>query len=300
MTAAFPLQTGISPRIFVRCILLSLMLHTGMLAGLSLIERSDPIIETVPLVNVTLVPPEIATETQDPREPTESTTPPMKTATRLSTSLPTPSPTRNIVSQPSQIKKASALELTASPPLLETPISPPKKRILKDTLASDALFAQSAIKMVKRPTASSRTSIPDPTIPNMRVTKNHTLPTLQVTEQFNTVSTLPLSQRKRRLTTSPPGTSSSQAAKIGVRHSVPPVYPRIAKEEGWEGIVLVRVLVQTSGLPGQITIQKSSGHEILDEAAIEAIRQWRFTPAMDGNFPIKKYLQIPLNFGLHR
>ena len=73
----------------------------------------------------------------------------------------------------------------------------------------------------------------------------------------------------------------------------------MAKEEGWEGVVLLQVLVRTSGEPGKITIRKSSGHKIIDNAAVDAMRQWRFVPAMDGNFPVEKYVQVPLKFGLH-
>ena len=118
-------------------------------------------------------------------------------------------------------------------------------------------------------------------------------------KSIKTASRSPLAPRTRRLTASLPATESLGVEKIGIRHSVRPVYPRVAKEEGWEGIVLLRVLVHTSGRPGTITIQKSSGHKILDDAAIEAIRQWRFAPAKDGNFIIEKHVDVPLKFGLH-
>ncbi|GJL63561.1 MAG: hypothetical protein NPIRA04_22150 [Nitrospirales bacterium] len=116
---------------------------------------------------------------------------------------------------------------------------------------------------------------------------------------IETTSRTSLPSKTRRLTASLPAAEGLGMKKIAVRHSVRPVYPRVAKEEGWEGIVLLRVLVHSSGMPGKVTIQKSSGYKVLDEAAIDAIRQWRFAPAKDGNFAIEKHVDVPLKFGLH-
>ncbi len=62
--------------------------------------------------------------------------------------------------------------------------------------------------------------------------------------------------------------------------------------------MILRVLVQTNGLPGEVKVRKSSGHSILDTAATEAVRKWRFKPEQDGNIPIEKYVDIPLKFDL--
>jgi len=58
-------------------------------------------------------------------------------------------------------------------------------------------------------------------------------------------------------------------------------------------------LIHQLELPGKVTIQTSSGHAILDKAAMEAVQQWRFKPEKDGNIPINKYFDIPLKFVLH-
>ena len=96
----------------------------------------------------------------------------------------------------------------------------------------------------------------------------------------------------------PPGGGGVSGSKVGIIRSIPPVYPRMARESGWEGTVVVRVLVRTSGIPGDVQVRKSSGHSILDEAAAEAVRKWRFKPEKDGNIPIQKYVDIPLKFDL--
>lgn len=74
--------------------------------------------------------------------------------------------------------------------------------------------------------------------------------------------------------------------------------PRIAKKNEWEGTVRIRVVVQPSGFPETISIKKTSGHTVLDNAAIEAIRKTRFIPAKDGNIPVRSIVEIPIKFDL--
>ncbi len=302
-TATFSINTDSSDRTVVFCGILSIGLHILLLAGLDIAQRSEPLKETVQLVNVTLLPTEIDPETTTPNDQTLlPVTPPMRNTPRPSTSYSMSAPTPPIVSHPQPIMTSSALELP--PTLLTTvkPLTPPrKKRMLKDTAASDALFAQQATRMVQRtivtetlPSATSR--MPNLQIPNLPRTKS--LPNSAQSIHAAPAETQPA--RRRRLAAKPPTNTGPVIKKIGVRHSVTPVYPRIAIEKGWEGTVILRLLVTSNGLPNAITVRKSSGHAVLDKAAIEAMQQWRFTPAMDGNFAVEKYVDVPLRFGLHR
>ena len=61
-----------------------------------------------------------------------------------------------------------------------------------------------------------------------------------------------------------------------------PEYPSLAQRRGWEGTVLLRVHVLASGKPGEIQIQKSSGREALDDAALSAVKRWSFVPGQAG------------------
>jgi protein TonB len=78
-----------------------------------------------------------------------------------------------------------------------------------------------------------------------------------------------------------------------------PIYPRIARESGWEGTVIVRTLIDTRGAPSQVKIRKSCGHASLDQAAENAVANWKFQPARDGNIPITKWVDIPIKFDLN-
>jgi protein TonB len=77
-----------------------------------------------------------------------------------------------------------------------------------------------------------------------------------------------------------------------------PEYPRTAREEGWEGIVMLRVEILADGKTGIVSVDQTSGHAILDDAALRAVQRWHFSPAMDGNFPVKSVVHLPVRFDL--
>ena len=54
--------------------------------------------------------------------------------------------------------------------------------------------------------------------------------------------------------------------------------------------------VLASGQPDSVTVAKSSGYQILDEAALKAVMQWAFAPARRGQAAIDGWVQVPLSF----
>jgi len=72
----------------------------------------------------------------------------------------------------------------------------------------------------------------------------------------------------------------------------------MARSRGWEGQVLLNVHVQASGRPDQIEIVQSSGRNTLDEAALKAVREWLFVPAMRGATAVDGWVQVPIDFKL--
>jgi protein TonB len=95
-----------------------------------------------------------------------------------------------------------------------------------------------------------------------------------------------------------PDTADKGRSKVKLGDNLRPDYPRSAREAGWEGTVMLRVEVLPGGNAGSVAVHKSSGHSILDEAAITAVQRWQFTPAMDGNFPIHSVVHLPVKFDL--
>jgi protein TonB len=98
----------------------------------------------------------------------------------------------------------------------------------------------------------------------------------------------------------PPAPEAVVQAKEGANYSKNPrpPYPGRARREGWEGTTLLRVQVHPSGKPGAIKIQRSSGREVLDEAATEAVKKWTFAPATQGGKPVGGWVTVPIVFRL--
>ncbi|MDT7041432.1 energy transducer TonB [Candidatus Nitronereus thalassa] len=78
----------------------------------------------------------------------------------------------------------------------------------------------------------------------------------------------------------------------------PPPYPRVARELGLEGKTLLRVEVLQDGRPGSVKVRESCGHAVLDEAAAQAIKNWKFAPAQDGLFTVRSIVDLPIRFSL--
>lgn len=78
-----------------------------------------------------------------------------------------------------------------------------------------------------------------------------------------------------------------------------PTYPWRARRLGHEGRVLLRVHITVSGRVDRIAIKKSSGHESLDQAALAAVRDWRFEPARRAGHPVPAWVVVPIHFQLN-
>jgi protein TonB len=82
-----------------------------------------------------------------------------------------------------------------------------------------------------------------------------------------------------------------------VKKRVNPWYPEILKAAGIEGEVFLKVLISENGTVEKAEVSKST-HQAFSEAAIEAVKQWEFTPGMKDGKPIKSEVTIPFRFKL--
>ncbi|AXO88545.1 energy transducer TonB [Pseudomonas sp. K1(2024)] len=96
-----------------------------------------------------------------------------------------------------------------------------------------------------------------------------------------------------------PAPVTPASANAGYLHNPAPEYPALAMRRNWEGSVLLRVHVLATGKPGEIQIQKSSGRDQLDDAALAAVKRWSFVPAKQGNDPIDGWVSVPIDFKLN-
>jgi len=77
-----------------------------------------------------------------------------------------------------------------------------------------------------------------------------------------------------------------------------PEYPEQARREGWQGTVLLAILVDAEGRPEKIVLNRSSGFTSLDTAAEEIVKIWRFQPARYGSQQVESWVKVPIVFTL--
>lgn len=77
-----------------------------------------------------------------------------------------------------------------------------------------------------------------------------------------------------------------------------PTYPPLSRRMGEEGRVILRVFVEPDGRPSQVDIRTGSGSPRLDQAALDAVRRWKFVAAKQGNEAVGAWVLVPIVFSL--
>ncbi len=92
--------------------------------------------------------------------------------------------------------------------------------------------------------------------------------------------------------------SAARVAPVPDPSNVAPEYPAAARRRGIEGFVRIRVRVATDGKPLEASVLESSGHRILDDAALRAARAWRYAPACEAGLAVEGCVDLPFRFRL--
>jgi len=75
-----------------------------------------------------------------------------------------------------------------------------------------------------------------------------------------------------------------------------PIYPEIARAARVEGTVIMEAVLDTGGRVTQLRVLRSV--PMLDQAALDAVRQWRYTPSLYGGHPVSVLMTITMRFQL--
>ena len=86
--------------------------------------------------------------------------------------------------------------------------------------------------------------------------------------------------------------------KIGSINNPHPPYPLIARKKGFEGKLILEVLVNEDGSVKSTSIRESSGYEILDNVSKKTVEKWIFIPAKKMGQAVKDNIQVPIKFVL--
>jgi len=101
-----------------------------------------------------------------------------------------------------------------------------------------------------------------------------------------------------------PGNVSEPVLRVGGQVLAPkvlydpnPAYSDVARRAGYQGTVVLWLVVDTDGRPHKIRVQRGIGMG-LDQAAIEAVKTWRFQPATKDGQPVPVMINVEVNFRL--
>jgi periplasmic protein TonB len=96
----------------------------------------------------------------------------------------------------------------------------------------------------------------------------------------------------------PPAPIIPPSPVAGIDTNRAPNYPPSALQRGEQGNVTLRVSVSPDGRPIAVDLAQTSGYPILDTAALAAVRQWRFNPAIQAGRPVAAIAEVPVRFRL--
>jgi TonB family protein len=77
---------------------------------------------------------------------------------------------------------------------------------------------------------------------------------------------------------------------------VPPAYPQEAQDAGIQGIVLLSIAIGEDGTVIEVSVLESIPQ--LDQAAIDAVRQWRYAPTYLNGEAVEIEMDVTINFTL--
>jgi protein TonB len=77
-----------------------------------------------------------------------------------------------------------------------------------------------------------------------------------------------------------------------------PDYPMIARKRGYQGTVVLEVLVSREGRVKELSLSASSGYSVLDQAALASVKSWLFDPGTRGGEKVDMWVKVPVRFEL--
>lgn len=108
----------------------------------------------------------------------------------------------------------------------------------------------------------------------------------------------------RRASASSPKTAETNtqlpSADAAGLNNKAPVYPMLSRKRKEQGTVWLLLLVSKNGLVTELKLKKTSGFDRLDQAALQAVKKWKFQPARKQGQPIDYWYELPLKFSLQQ
>lgn len=176
--------------------------------------------------------------------------------------------------------------LSAQQAAPQTP-QPPAKPITK------------AHKPVKPARALRKTPINKPVVPQ-HASVSDSPPPVEQSAIPETTTSPPIAVQTSATTAKTVEAQAYQPASFNAAYlqNPAPAYPSISRRLGEQGKVLLSVQVTADGVAGSVELQTSSGSTRLDQAALEAVKKWRFVPAKRGGQAASASVIVPVRFSI--
>ena len=320
-------------RRLVAGLFLSVVAHFVLLASMGAAPRTAPASGAMTLAMTFVAPPGDATETPEahavpdpppvelppkepePVQPEATPQPPVTTppVTKPVTTPPVtkPDPPRLITLKPPKLAPKSTQYARTVPPV-ETPPKVERETVEKPA----AVQPPPPPRMKPRPVKAQPKKKPRRKVVVKKAKRKPAPPKRTAAKKIKAkpaqtamapVKAKELREKPQESTSKMPGegTSIGGGARFPMmtrvrfmRRPTPANYPRLSRQREEEGLVVIRALVGMDGHPSRIQVWKSSGYPRLDQAALTAVKGWRFMPAKRGGQPTPAWVQIPLAFRL--
>lgn len=175
-------------------------------------------------------------------------------------------------------------------PLSESALKPPQPPVQKKPVRKPRPKAKprKIVKpMVKPEEKDLSKEIPEPAV------NDSAAPDTPVQPEISSVP-----EKTPVIGTPAPAMEITREARPLYRINPPPPYPQMARKRGFQGVVLLEVLVDTDGSAADLRVLSSSGHPILDRTALAAVKHWTFEPGTRGDKNVKMWVRVPIRFQL--
>ncbi|MDO8679053.1 MAG: M56 family metallopeptidase [Acidobacteriota bacterium] len=134
--------------------------------------------------------------------------------------------------------------------------------------------------------------------------------TLQEARQWEQAITLQVGTIQETITVTdqrPSAVAASQRAPVRIggnirpprkTEDVRPIYPQAMRDAGMEGFVPLGALIDVEGRVSSVRLIGAHAHPELAKAAIDAVRQWRFTPTLLNGDAVEVFMNVTVRFSL--
>lgn len=197
----------------------------------------------------------------------------------------------NFIAQPKP--QVNTQQEAMAQPVAKQPAAPNKthkatpKKIAKPQSLSKPHPTVKTAKVSKKSPPKTDTS--NPVVTHAASTK-----TKETNKIDKTVDTTPPSQSSSGANSQPPLVDKPSF----VSRPVPPQYPRLARKRGIEGVAMYEIWLDANGNQIKQVLISSSGTALLDNSALNAIKQWKFSPHVVSGQKMAHRVQVPVRFKL--